>query len=56
MSDSKVVRPEDALPDGVDLGVMSGVHVRKGFRVAAFTANARNLATTEPGTRIVIVA
>jgi hypothetical protein len=36
------VRPEDVLPDGVDVVVRDGVAVRKGS-VAAFIANAQRL-------------
>jgi hypothetical protein len=47
---SKVVRPEDAIPDNASTYVASGgVEVRKGT-VAAFIENARNLSTMTPGT------
>jgi len=53
MSDSgtsNVVRPEDILPDNVDVGVMDGgVQVRKGT-IGAFIANAKNLSVLESGT------
>jgi hypothetical protein len=48
-ANTNVVRPEDVLPDEVNVGVMSGgVRVRKGT-VGAFVANATNLADLEPG-------
>jgi hypothetical protein len=31
MSGARAVRPEDVLPDEVDVGTMNGVSVRKGF-------------------------
>jgi hypothetical protein len=49
MSESKVVRPEDAIPDNASTYVATGgVEVRKGT-VAAFIENARNLSTLTPG-------
>ncbi|NMO55144.1 hypothetical protein HH310_28655 [Actinoplanes sp. TBRC 11911] len=50
MSDSsKVVRPEDAIPDSASTYVANGgVQVRKGT-VAAFIENARTLSTLNPG-------
>ena len=42
MSESKAVRPEDVLPDGVDGAELNGVRVRKGS-VAAFCANVQQL-------------
>lgn len=44
-----IVRPEDILPAGAEHAAIGGVEVRKGS-VAAFVANAKNLATLEPGT------
>jgi hypothetical protein len=50
MSDGKVVRPEDAIPDNASAYVgRGGTEVRKGT-VAAFIENAKNLSTLTPGT------
>ncbi|GAB3957019.1 hypothetical protein [Micromonospora vulcania] len=47
---SKVVRPEDVLPDNADVTVMNGgVPVRKGT-IGAFISNAKNLSELESGT------
>ncbi|XVU28938.1 hypothetical protein ACQPZJ_18325 [Actinoplanes sp. CA-054009] len=49
MTDQNVVKPEDMLPDNVDVGTWKGVEVRKGT-IAAFIENARALNMLEPGT------
>ncbi|KAA0099512.1 hypothetical protein CIW49_07800 [Mycolicibacterium sp. P1-18] len=48
MSDTTPIRPEDVLADGVEVTTFDGVDVRKGS-VAAFVANARELARLAPG-------
>jgi hypothetical protein len=49
MTEQNVVKPEDMLPDNVDVGTWKGVEVRKGT-IAAFIENARALTALESGT------
>ncbi|XVV16068.1 hypothetical protein ACQP2X_17455 [Actinoplanes sp. CA-131856] len=48
MTSQNIVKPEDMLPDNVDVGTWKGVEVRKGT-IAAFIENARALNALEPG-------
>jgi hypothetical protein len=47
MSEARAVRPEDVLPDEVDVGTMNGVSVRKGT-IGAFVANVKLLDALDP--------
>jgi hypothetical protein len=47
MSGARAVRPEDVLPDEVDVGTMNGVSVRKGT-IGAFVANVKLLDALDP--------
>jgi len=47
MSEARAVRPEDVLPDEVDVGTLNGVSVRKGS-IGAFVANVKLLEGLDP--------
>jgi len=47
MREARAVRPEDVLPDELDVGTMNGVSVRKGS-IGAFVANVKLLDGLDP--------